>query len=146
MIFAEADVFAFMKAAGQLDKPDPILYEKLIDEEYRELLHAQWTDNEVETFDAILDSIWVLIGLAISMNLPIAEGWEEVTRSNLAKIDPETGTVIKNSFGKVMKPKGWTLPDLQTAINKHRKNFPNGYPTGPQPGLPAISTLAGYTA
>jgi predicted HAD superfamily Cof-like phosphohydrolase len=146
MIFAEADVLNFMKAAGQTDKPDKHLYEKLVDEEYRELLQAQWTKNEVETFDAILDSIWVLMGLAISMNLPVDAGWAEVTRSNYAKIDPATGTVLKNEDGKVMKPKGWTPPDLKTIITKHRKKYPNGYPTESQPGLPALSTLAGYTA
>ena len=42
--------------------------------------------------------------------------WKEVARSNLAKINPETGKVIKNENGKVMKPDGWTPPQLEQFI------------------------------
>jgi len=36
-----------------------------------------------------------------------------VARSNLAKINPETGKVIKRQDGKVLKPEGWTPPELK---------------------------------
>jgi predicted HAD superfamily Cof-like phosphohydrolase len=38
--------------------------------------------------------------------------WNEVMRTNFAKIDPETGKVRKREDGKVLKPEGWTPPDL----------------------------------
>jgi predicted HAD superfamily Cof-like phosphohydrolase len=38
--------------------------------------------------------------------------WTEVARSNLAKIDINTGKVIKRADGKVLKPEGWTAPVL----------------------------------
>jgi predicted HAD superfamily Cof-like phosphohydrolase len=42
-----------------------------------------------------------------------AEGaWKEVLRTNLAKIDPASGKVIKREDGKVLKPEGWTPPKL----------------------------------
>jgi hypothetical protein len=51
-----------------------------------------------------------------------AEGaWNEVMRSNLDKIDPETGTVLKRDDGKVLKPDGWTPPWLDPYLNEvHR--------------------------
>ena len=38
--------------------------------------------------------------------------WCEVAQSNLAKINKETGKVIKREDGKVLKPEGWTEPNL----------------------------------
>jgi predicted HAD superfamily Cof-like phosphohydrolase len=42
--------------------------------------------------------------------------WAEVARSNLAKIDPATGKVIKRPDGKVLKPEGWTPPALDKFV------------------------------
>jgi predicted HAD superfamily Cof-like phosphohydrolase len=42
--------------------------------------------------------------------------WDEVARSNLSKIDPVTGKVIKRNDGKVLKPEGWTPPDLKPFV------------------------------
>jgi predicted HAD superfamily Cof-like phosphohydrolase len=33
-------------------------------------------------------------------------------RTNFAKIDPTTGKVRKREDGKVLKPEGWTAPEL----------------------------------
>jgi predicted HAD superfamily Cof-like phosphohydrolase len=42
-----------------------------------------------------------------------AEGaWKEVMRTNFAKIDSTTGKVRKREDGKVLKPEGWTAPEL----------------------------------
>ena len=46
-----------------------------------------------------------------------AEGaWKEVMRTNFAKIDKDTGKVRKREDGKVLKPTGWTAPDLKPFI------------------------------
>jgi hypothetical protein len=39
-------------------------------------------------------------------------------RSNFAKVDKETGKVVKREDGKVLKPDGWTPPDLRPFLNK----------------------------
>ena len=44
--------------------------------------------------------------------------WNEVARSNLSKIDPTTGKVNKRNDGKVMKPEGWTPPNLKPFVKK----------------------------
>jgi len=37
-------------------------------------------------------------------------------RTNFAKIDPATGRVNKREDGKVLKPEGWTPPELDQFI------------------------------
>ena len=43
-------------------------------------------------------------------------GWKEVASSNLSKINPETGKVIKRDDGKILKPEGWTPPKLEEFV------------------------------
>jgi predicted HAD superfamily Cof-like phosphohydrolase len=38
--------------------------------------------------------------------------WNEVMRTNFAKIDPDTGHVRKRGDGKILKPQGWEPPEL----------------------------------
>lgn len=107
------DVQKFMIACGHpINTKNPEMYElytNLIHEEYNEFFDAQ---TDVEKFDAALDMIWVILGYCLSKGWDIEGGWKEVARSNLAKIDPETKTVIKREDGKILKPKGWTPPNL----------------------------------
>jgi predicted HAD superfamily Cof-like phosphohydrolase len=46
----------------------------------------------------------------------VQEAWNEVAQSNLCKICPETGKVIKRTDGKVLKPDGWKSPELAPFI------------------------------
>ena len=46
-------------------------------------------------------------------NALIGEEYDEFARSNLSKINSETGKVIKRDDGKVLKPEGWTPPQLE---------------------------------
>jgi predicted HAD superfamily Cof-like phosphohydrolase len=45
--------------------------------------------------------------------------WNEVMRTNFAKIDKETGKVRKREDGKVLKPEGWTPPNLGRFLNDY---------------------------
>jgi predicted HAD superfamily Cof-like phosphohydrolase len=110
----------FMLACGQTvgvkndDQFD--LYAVLIMEEVTELLEAVAEKNKEEIFDALLDIIVVCIGAGHSAGLPLEAGWREVIRSNMAKVDPETGFVKKRADGKILKPEGWTPPRLAALI------------------------------
>lgn len=111
------DQAAFMLACGQtVLTPNPVqaaMYRKLIKEEYEdELLKAFDEEDEVEQADAVMDLIVVLIGFAFSKGWPVSKLWAEVIRSNMAKVDPATGLVRKREDGKVLKPEGWTAPDI----------------------------------
>ena len=102
------------------------MYLKLIKEEFDELQVAQGIDLEtgeqvrpadpVETLDALLDIIVVTIGAIHSAGMDAEGGWKEVMSTNFAKIDKETGKVRKREDGKVLKPQGWTPPDLKPYV------------------------------
>ena len=127
------DVDAFMKAAGHGPDPKKVgLYLDLVREEIGELEEAMADYHSAENLqdeqiakadalDAICDSIWVLIGLGKVMDLPIEWGWDEVTITNLKKIDAELGTVLRDDHGKIMKPPGWRPPNMLRIIQEFDK-------------------------
>lgn len=94
------------------------LYTKLIEEEFKELKVAVDNVDELETLDALIDILVVTIGAIHSMGADGEGAWKEVMRSNFAKIDHDTGRVRKREDGKVLKPVGWTPPDLKPFLIK----------------------------
>ena len=112
------DVITFLKACDQEPSPENShLYRGLITEEYDEFCHAVVMRDEVEQLDACMDMIWVILGYCHMKGYKVDAAWLEVARSNLAKINPQTGKVIKREDGKVLKPEGWTPPDLTGYVN-----------------------------
>lgn len=109
---------AFMQAMGQTVKGDnpgqADMYWALIEEEMEEMRNAE---SEVDEFDAVLDLIVVLIGYGISRGYPMKAGWDEVLRSNFAKVDPVTGKIKRREDGKILKPDGWTPPNLAALMS-----------------------------
>jgi predicted HAD superfamily Cof-like phosphohydrolase len=91
------------------------MYCKLIEEEFTELQEAE--DDE-EALDALIDILVVTIGAIHSMGADGEGAWKEVMRTNFAKIDKDTGKVRKREDGKVLKPVGWTPPDLKPFLKK----------------------------
>ena len=92
------------------------LYVKLIEEEWKELNVAIDNVDKVEVADALVDILVVTIGALHSMGADAEGAWKEVMRTNFAKIDSETGNVRKREDGKVLKPLGWTPPDLKPFV------------------------------
>lgn len=115
------DVDKFLHAVGQEVPPFTVkeyaqseLYKKLIDEEYEEFLDACKNDDDVEKIDACFDMIWVIIGYMKSRGWDCEGIWNEGSDSNLAKIDPNTGKVIRRpEDGKILKPEGWQPPNFE---------------------------------
>lgn len=106
----------FMRACdqtvGELNKEQYKLYLDLMEEEWKELQLALDNGDRVEQLDALLDFIVVTTGAIHSGGFDGEGGWKEVMRTNFAKIDKETGKVRKREDGKVLKPLGWTPPEL----------------------------------
>ena len=94
------------------------LYTRLIQEEVDELWNANAQANQVECLDALIDILVVTIGAIHSMGADAEGAWNEVMRSNLSKIDKETGMVRKREDGKVLKPIGYSPPNLEPFISK----------------------------
>ena len=91
------------------------LYTNLIIEEQQELLEATLSDNRVEQLDALIDILVVTVGAIHSMGADAEGAWKEVMMTNFAKIG-EDGKVRKREDGKVLKPTGWTPPDLKPYV------------------------------
>ncbi|PRY38484.1 phosphoribosyl-ATP pyrophosphohydrolase [Spirosoma oryzae] len=146
-----ADVAAFRAAMGLPigDKPrlphqiDHRLHVGLLQEELDELNQAAQSNDLVETFDGLLDLIYVACGTILDLGLgELAQtGWNEVQRSNMSKtVTSEAEGVIsqngyylkgitsellpvgnrwvlrRSSDGKVLKPYTYSAPDLATIL------------------------------
>ena len=93
------------------------LYVNLIREEVQELQDAIEDNDRIEILDALTDILVVTIGAVHSLGADGEGAWNEVMRTNFAKIDPVTGKVRKREDGKVLKPEGWQPPDLKPFAN-----------------------------
>lgn len=112
----------FMRACDQtVDRPPGTqfdMYCALIEEEHKELKQALSDNDDVEVLDALIDILVVTIGAIHSMGADAEGAWKEVMRSNFAKIDKETGKVRKREDGKVLKPAGFSPPDLRPFLGE----------------------------
>ena len=110
------DQARFMRACNQTvgawNEPQFNLYTKLIQEEVDELWTANGAADPKECLDALIDILVVTVGAIHSLGADGDGAWNEVMRSNFAKIDTRTGFVTKREDGKVLKPDGWTPPEL----------------------------------
>jgi predicted HAD superfamily Cof-like phosphohydrolase len=106
------------QTVGELNERQFALYTSLIVEEHQELLEATLSDDRVEQLDALIDILVVTIGAIHSMGADAEGAWKEVMQTNFAKIDYEPGKVRKREDGKVLKPLGWTPPNLKEFVIK----------------------------
>lgn len=121
-------IIKFMQAADQTvaTKPDPelmyssqaTLYERLITEEFDELLTEFQNKNYVNAAKEITDLIWVLEGYCHSVGIPLQAVFDETARSNHSKT--VGGKLIKREDGKVLKPQTYSPADPKTAIFGNR--------------------------
>jgi hypothetical protein len=119
----------------------------------RKLLANRSRENLLEVLDGAIDSIYVIAWALRILNLPAHAAWNEVQRSNMAKfplsdygekdtfavskLDPaididvnvrDRRLVLTNhETGKVVKPAGWTPPDLFGVIMAIESMRSNAY-------------------
>ena len=98
------------------------MYCNLIAEEMGELSQAMTSDNSVETLDALIDILVVTIGAIHSIGADAEGAWKEVMRTNFAKIDRDTGRVLKREDGKVLKPADWKPPELGQYLTRRQEH------------------------
>ena len=119
-VFRDQEKFmrACDQSVGKYDEDQFSLYLKLIREEYHELELAYSKNDRLEELDALIDILVVTVGAIHSMGADAEGAWKEVMRSNLSKIDKETGMVRKREDGKVLKPITYSPPDLKSFLTK----------------------------
>lgn len=107
----------FMRACeqtvGEFNEAQYQLYCNLISEEFNELVASK---TKVDDLDALIDILVVTIGAIHSLGADAEGAWKEVMSTNFAKIDKQTGMVRKREDGKVLKPAGWTPPELEQFV------------------------------
>jgi predicted HAD superfamily Cof-like phosphohydrolase len=109
----------FMRACDQstnaYNETQYNLYKNLIEEEFKELQDASNMEAEL---DALIDILVVTVGAIHSAGFDGEGAWKEVMSTNFSKIDKLTGKVRKREDGKVLKPMGWTAPNLTPYLTK----------------------------
>jgi hypothetical protein len=107
------DVKTFIEACDQeRNTENSILYHNLIKEEYQEYLDSV---DSVDELDACMDMIWVILGYCYMQGYDVDGAWKEVARSNLAKIDPDTGKAIGSSEERLGIAE---ITDVQSSFSK----------------------------
>jgi predicted HAD superfamily Cof-like phosphohydrolase len=108
----------FMRACeqtvGEFNEQQYQLYCNLISEEFNELIAST---TKTDDLDALIDILVVTVGAIHSLGVDAEGAWKEVMSTNFAKIDKQTGRVRKREDGKVLKPAGWTPPNLEPFVS-----------------------------
>lgn len=120
----QADVQAFHEA---LDIPvgetpairRPELRAELIREEAAETVAAIERGDLVEAIDGLCDVIVVVLGTAVEFGIDLQPFWDEVHRTNMAKV----GGPVRED-GKRLKPEGWTPPDIPRLLRQQNVPYP----------------------
>lgn len=91
----------------------------LIIEEVGEVLDALGKREEVDLADALGDLIYVLLGTAVTYDIPMEEVFDEIHRSNMTKTrDAKNDPRMKQ--GKLLE--SYSEPELRQAIEEGRQN------------------------
>lgn len=90
------------------------LRKTLLQEEFNEYMEAERDNDIIEIADALADLIYIACGTAVSYGIPLDKVFEEVHRSNMAKL--VDGKVLRREDGKVMKPSDWTPPNIKSIL------------------------------
>jgi hypothetical protein len=114
-VAALAQYRSFMESPEKIEDTR-LLRIHLILEEITELIAAILRCDEAETLDGICDAIYVLIGSAITMELPLARAFNAVHLSNMTK-KPSAG---KDNPRLQDKGADWRPPDIAKIIVDYR--------------------------
>ena len=87
-----------------------LLRARLMVEELGETLAGMVEGDAVQVADGLADLLYVTIGTALAFGIPLEGVWSAVQQANMAKFPG--GKIVRDEQGKVVKPEGWTPPDI----------------------------------
>lgn len=99
------------------DSDKRFLRAHLLTEELGELLCAMGNGDEEDTLDGLADLLYVLVGSAVTMDLPLEAAFIEVHESNMSKERQQS-----DPHGERVRDKGpnYCKPDLARVLSEHR--------------------------
>tara|TARA_R100000808_G_C2096925_1_gene115351 strand:- start:336 stop:791 length:456 start_codon:yes stop_codon:yes gene_type:complete len=90
-------------------------------EELAEYTQAITKKDTAAALDALVDIVYIALGTAWLFNLPFEKAWEEVQKANMKKIRAKSKSKKRGTSFDVVKPKGWTPPDIEQVIYEERE-------------------------
>ena len=121
------DIIAFSTKFGlpQLEKPGFLESEDMeyrinfVQEELNELWQSYNTNDLEGTLDALVDLMYVVLGTAWLMNLPILDAWDRVHHANMQKARAENAEDPRSKRRNhldIVKPMDWRPPYLKDLL------------------------------
>jgi predicted HAD superfamily Cof-like phosphohydrolase len=107
-ILIPEEVIEFSIACDQMYKAGSIAEHPLSNPLYRVRL--------AEAAKEAIDIIMVAAGFLNNIGIDADAAWAEVLRSNMSKLDPETGLAVRREDGKIMKGPNYSPADLLPLI------------------------------
>ena len=96
-------------------------------EELDEYKSAVYAGDMEKQFDALIDLIYVALGTSYLHGFPFGAGWREVHRANMLKVRAESSEQsARGSTLDVIKPPGWTPPDIYEVLERRKARFRPG--------------------
>ncbi len=88
---------------------------RIIEEETRETVEAIRAGDLAGTIDGLCDLIYVAFGTAVACGIDLEPFFNEVQRSNMAKLWPD-GKPRHREDRKVLKPPNWQPPRIKEML------------------------------
>ncbi|WMI34500.1 MazG-like pyrophosphohydrolase [Microbacterium phage Damascus] len=133
------------EAPRTLSPAEAELHIKMIRDEFEQEFVKFWMEqNLVEMYDAGIDLIVYILGAMSHAGFDVEPGFREIMRSNMSKMDPETGKPIKagpndpsgEPEGKVLKGPHYSPPNLTAILNDLHRFGPEDTTVYRVAGLP----------
>jgi predicted HAD superfamily Cof-like phosphohydrolase len=103
-----------LKAMFEVDKgPEPWRFDRGINDLFWVINNCAVKIDMVDLVDATIDTDYVTEGLRVALGVDSTPFWEEVQKKNLEKAGGP-----RREDGKLLKPPGWTPPDIEGLLVK----------------------------
>lgn len=93
------------------------LKERLLTEEFDELLNAIWDNDIVGIADGCVDLVYIVGGILVAYGIDFPPAWAAVHEANMKKTGPGSS---RRADGKLCKPEGWKHPDIKAIVSSQR--------------------------
>ena len=109
-----------MEYEGKPRKLSPELLEFRVNFMKEELLEYLQSTTLHDQLDALVDLTYVVLGTAYLQGFPFEEAWARVHAANMKKVK---GPSERSDKFDVIKPEGWTPPDLTDLCGEQMELF-----------------------